>query len=32
MQAQSQYLDYLIDPSFAEINRMILLSFEDNAV
>ena len=27
----NQYLNYLIDPSFQEINRLFVLSFEDNA-
>ena len=25
------YLDYLIDPSFQVVNRLFVLSFEDNA-
>ena len=25
------YLDYLIDPSFQGVNRLFVLSFEDNA-
>ena len=28
-QAQSRYLDYLIDPSFQEVNRIFVLSFKD---
>ena len=31
MQAQNQHLDYLIDPSFQGVNRLLVLSFEDNA-
>ena len=31
MQAQDQYLDYLIDPSSQGSNRFFVLSFEDNA-
>ena len=27
----NQYLDYLIDPSFQRVNRLFVLSFEDNA-
>ena len=27
----NQYLDFLIDPSFQEVNRRFILSFEDNA-
>ena len=27
----NQYLDYLIDPSFQAVNRLFVLSFEDNA-
>ena len=30
MQAQNQYLDFLIDPSFQGVNRLLVLSFEDN--
>ena len=30
-QARSQYLDYLIDPSFQGVNRFFVLSFEINA-
>ena len=30
IQAQNQYLDYLIDTSFQEVNRLFVLSFEDN--
>ena len=29
-QAQSRYLDYLIDPSFQGVNRLFVLSFKDN--
>ena len=29
-QAQNQYLDLLIDPSFQGVNRLFILSFEDN--
>ena len=32
MVAQNQYLDYLIDPSFQGVNRLSVLSYEDNAV
>ena len=28
---RNQYLDYLIDPSFPEVNRVFVLSFENNA-
>ena len=28
---ENQYLDYLIDPSFQEVNRIVILSFEDEA-
>ena len=31
MQAQNQYLDYLIDPSFQELYRLFVLPFPDNA-
>ena len=31
MQAQNQYLHYLIDPSFQGVNRLFILSFENNA-
>ena len=31
-QAQDHYLDYLIDPSFQTLNRIFVLSFEDDAV
>ena len=31
IQRQNQYLDYLIDPIFQEVNRLFVLSFEDNA-
>ena len=27
----NQHLDYLIDPSFQEVNRLFVLLFEDNA-
>ena len=30
-QAQNQYLDYLLDPSFQGVNRLFVLSYEDNA-
>ena len=30
IQRQNQYLDYLIDPSFSGVNRLFVLSFEDN--
>ena len=30
-QAQNQYLDYLIDPSFYEVNRVFVLLFENVA-
>ena len=30
IQAQNQYLDYLIDAGFQEVNRLFVLSFEDN--
>ena len=29
-QAQSRYLDYLIDPSFQGVNRLFVLSFKDD--
>ena len=32
IQKQNQYLDYLIDHSFLGINRLFVLSFEDNAL
>ena len=32
MQAQNQYLDYLIDPSFQGTNRLFVSSLEDNTV
>ena len=32
MQSLNQYLDYLIDPRFQRINRMVMLSWEDNTV
>ena len=28
-QAQNRYLDFLIDPSFQEVNRLFVLSFEN---
>ena len=31
IQAQNQYLDYLIDPSFQGLNKVFVLSFENNA-
>ena len=31
-QEQHQYLDYLIHPSFQGVNRIFVLSFEDNAL
>ena len=31
LQAQNQYLDYLIHPSFQGVNRLFILSFENNA-
>ena len=30
MQAPIPYLDYLIDPSFQEVNRLFVLSFEND--
>ena len=30
MQASIPYLDYLIDPSFQEVNRLFVLSFENS--
>ena len=32
IQAQNQNLDYLIDPSFQEVNRLFFLSFSDSTV
>ena len=32
IERQNQYLDYLIDPSFQEVNRLFVLSFEENTV
>ena len=32
IERQKQYLDYLVDPSFQEVNKLFTLSFEDNAV
>ena len=32
MQAQNQYLGYLIDPNFQGVNTLFVLSFENNAV
>ena len=31
IQAQNQYLDFLIDPSLQGVNRLFVLSFPDNA-
>ena len=31
VQAQNQYLDYLVDPSFQGVNRLFVLSFGNNA-
>ena len=31
IQRENQYLDYLIYPSFQGVNRIFVLSFEDNA-
>ena len=31
IQRENQYLDYLIDPSFQGVNRIFVLSFENNA-
>ena len=31
IERQNPYLDYLIDPSFQGVNRLFVLSFEDNA-
>ena len=30
LERQNQYLDYLIDPSFQVVNRLFVLSFENN--
>ena len=30
MQAQNTYLDYLIDPRFQGVNKLFVLSFENN--
>ena len=30
VEQQNQYLDFLINPSFQEVNRLFVLSFEDN--
>ena len=30
VQERNQYLDYLIDPSFQGVNRLFVLSFENN--
>ena len=30
IQKQNQFLDYLIDPSFQGVNRLFILTFEDN--
>ena len=32
IQWQNPYLDYLIDPGFQGVNRLFVLSFEDNAI
>ena len=32
MQAQYKHLDYLIDLSFEEVNKLFVLLFKDNAV
>ena len=29
---QNQYLDYLIDSSIQEVNRLFILAFEENTV
>ena len=31
LQAQNSYVDYLVDPSFQGVNRIFVLSYEDNA-
>ena len=31
IERQNQYLDYLIDPNFQGVNRLFVLSFEDNS-
>ena len=31
LERQNQYLDYLVDLSFQEVNRLFVLSFEDSA-
>ena len=31
IERQNQYLDFLIDPSFQGVNKLFVLSFEDNA-
>ena len=31
IEEQNQFIDYLIDPSFQGVNRLFVLSFEDNA-
>ena len=31
IEAQNQYLDYLIDPRFLSAHKLFVLSFEDNA-
>ena len=31
IERSNQYLDYLINPSFQRVNRLFVLSFEDNA-
>ena len=30
LQQQNQYLDFLIDPNFQGVNRLFVLSFENN--
>ena len=30
VQQQNQYLNFLVDPSFQEVNRLFVLSFENN--
>ena len=30
LERQNQYLDYLVDPSFQVVNRLFVLSFENN--
>ena len=31
IERQNQYLDYSIDPNFVGVNRLFVLSFENNA-